>query len=59
MEIGLFWAMVGLQVLALIRGASMIGKPRKPLDAGTFAVQVLVASVIILSLFLWGNAFNG
>ncbi len=59
MEIGLFWTLVGLQVLGLILGAAAIGKPRKPLDAGTFAVQVFVASAIILSLFLWGNAFHG
>lgn len=57
MALGLFWTLVGLQVLGLILGASTIGKPRQPLDAGTFAIQVAIASLIIVSLFIWGGAF--
>ena len=58
MALGLFWTLVGLQVLGLILTASTIGKPRKPLDAGAFAVQVVLASAIILALFIWGGAYS-
>jgi hypothetical protein len=55
--LGLFWFLVGFQILGLVMSAFVIGKPRKPLDPGTFAVQVIIASAIILALFIWGGAY--
>lgn len=57
MAIGLFWTLVGIQILGLILGAAAIGKPRGPMTAGTFAVQVFLASALILALFIWGGAY--
>jgi formate hydrogenlyase subunit 3/multisubunit Na+/H+ antiporter MnhD subunit len=59
MALGLFWTLVGIQVLGLMASAYSIGKPRKPYEASAFAVQVFLSALIIVALFIWGNAFNG
>jgi len=55
--IGLFWTLVGFQILGLVSTAALIGKPRKPIDASAFAVQVIITSAIILALFIWGGTY--
>jgi hypothetical protein len=46
------WTLIGWNVLSVVLSATVVGKPRKPLEASTFAVMTLVSSAVIAGLLL-------
>ena len=46
------WTLIGRDVFNLVLSASQIGKPRKPLEASTFAIMVLLNAAIIAGLLI-------
>lgn len=44
------WVLIGYYVFNIVVMASVVGKPRKPLEASSFALSVVIMGAIITGL---------
>jgi len=46
------WTLIAWDALIIVLAASQVGKPRKPLEASTFAIMVLINALMIAGLLV-------
>ncbi len=49
------WTLIALQLVSLVLSAAIVGKPRQPLTAGTFAGMTAVTLFIVAGALFVGT----